>query len=88
MIALAGALHGEGVDLVLGEAVVSRALARIVHLDVRLEVGQQGGGDQVVGDDDVGLAQQAPTAQREQVRVARAGADQVDLSPVKFRGSL
>ncbi|CAM5189901.1 hypothetical protein CDEN61S_02678 [Castellaniella denitrificans] len=74
---LAGVRHHQGMDAGLGGFMrAARGLAHVDHLRVAPRQRQDGGADQAVGQDHVGLVQGAQAAQGQQARVAGAGADQ------------
>ncbi len=79
-LALLGQLDQLAVDLVLGHGVVGAALADVQAVGVAAAQFEDGRGHQAVVEHHVGLLHQAQGAEGQQVRVARAGADQVDLA--------
>ena len=64
-----------------GHRVVSRRLADVDHLDVGVELVEQGTRRQPVDDDDVGLGQQLAAAGGDEPGVAGPAADERDLDP-------
>src|SRR5438094_242296 len=68
----------EPVDLRLAHAVAAGRLAGVDDLGVRRRLGEQRGGDEAIVDHDVGLAQAPERLQRDELRVAGAGADERD----------
>ena len=75
------------VDGVLGHRPPVRDLRGVDDLDLRRKFGQQFLRREPVGDDDVGVGQQAPAAHGDQLGVAGAAADQRD-SAVQDAGDL
>jgi len=67
-------------DLVLGQGVVAALLARIEKLRLRMGMAQDLRVNQVVVDDDVRLFQAPDALERNQPRVPRTGADDIDLA--------
>jgi hypothetical protein len=55
-----GVLDEEGVDLLLGHRMCAGALADIQHEDVRVEVGEDVGGTEPIGDNDIPQQQSRP----------------------------
>ena len=78
--AAARAVDQHGADFVLLVRVRRLFLADVDALGVRRGEVEQGVGREVVVEDDVGLLEDAAALDRDQFGVARAGADQVDLS--------
>lgn len=74
-LALPGVLDQRVVDGLLGHETAVRDLRRVDHLDVRREFGQQVAWAETVGDDDIGLGEEAAAAHGDQVRVAGAATD-------------
>ena len=68
------------VDGVLGHRPPVRDLGGVDHLDVRRQLGEQFRWRQPVGDDDVGLGEQAPAAHGDQFGVTGSAADQRDAA--------
>ena len=77
-LALLGVLDQRVVDGLLGHEPAVRDLRRVDHLDVRREFGEQIARAEAVGDDDVGLGEEAAAAHGDQVGVAGAAADEGD----------
>ena len=78
--ARAGQADQQRTDLGLRHDVVATLLAGIDALGVHRNEVEHLGGDQVVVDHDIGLAEHAHRAQRQQLGVARASADQIDAA--------
>ncbi|CAD5989107.1 protein of unknown function [Streptomyces sp. KY70] len=81
-LARLGVLDQRLVDRLLGHEPAVRDLRRVDHLDVRRQFVEQVAGAEAVGDDHVGLGEEAAAAHRDQVRVAGAAADQGDAGGV------
>lgn len=79
-VALTGELHQLAVDVVLGDRVVSRGLAHIDTFGVTAHQVQYVLRYQAVVEHDVRPLHQSQGAKGEQVRIAGAAADQVDLA--------
>ena len=75
-----GMLGDQGVDLVLGLAVVALALADIDALGIAAHEIEHRRADQIVIDHHLGALDQAERAQGQQIRIAGAGADDGDAS--------
>ena len=74
------------VDRVLCHRAPVRDLGGVDDLDLRRQFGEQLLRGQPVGDDDVGVGQQAPAAHGDQFRVAGSAADQRDAAVQDARG--
>ena len=73
-----GVLHEQRVDLLLRHRAAPRQLRRVDDLDVGGQRREQRLGREVVGHDDVGLRDGAPSAHRDQPGVARAATHEDD----------
>ena len=73
-----GRLDDDLVDLFLVCRAPARQLGDVDDLGVGGQLGQQLAGSETVGDDDVGLHQRLASGDRDQLRVARAAADEDD----------
>ena len=68
------------VDLVLRHRVVAGCLANVDDLDVRVELVEQATRAESVGDDDVGLGEQLPSARGDQCRRAWTTSDESNMA--------
>ena len=75
-----GVLDDDRVDLVLGHGVPVSVLADVDDLDARAQGVEQLGRAEPVGDDDVGLGEQVPAPDRDEVGRARPAADEGDVA--------
>ena len=78
--ALARAGDHQLLRVALGDRVAAAPLADEDHLGVRARAGERTLGDQPVMQDHVGLRDQLDSAHREQGRVSRTGADEIDAA--------
>jgi hypothetical protein len=70
--------HEQRVDLVLRQRVPGARLADVDQLRIAACEVEDVGTDEAVVDDDVGLRDQPRRAQRQQIRISRTGADEMD----------
>src|SRR5207245_2961194 len=78
--AAARGLDQQAVDLCLRQRMAAGALSHAADLNAGPSVREDLGVDEMIDEDQIALAQGANRAQRKQIRISRAGADEIDLA--------